>query len=370
MIDTPLARRRRQATRRARGARLLAPRAWYRQAYRDGRLRDEHLQAAIDRGEAAAAGGRPCRALLEQGEPDVATRALARRRRASTRGETSSTRCRGAASSPRASASSARPTSTRGRRRSAPIAAAGSTRAGGATRSRDRSPALLMGARRLPRLHGARPARRPPATSRPSRSRPSTCPTASTSVPLEPAPRPERLGLVVRLPRWTARSSRGRRRHRRPPGHPPRLGVDAAQRRPTRRRPALAARGEHLARGRRGRARAHDSTTGCCRRRSSSPASAPSCARCRRASPRRGAPRRRRGRSGRVLHRRPLRGASARARGGGARGADPRLRGLLRLPDRATSRSAPLPARGRSCRGCSRPSLRVTDTASTAGRRA
>ena len=30
------------------GAQMLMPRAWYRQAYREGRLRDEHLQAAID----------------------------------------------------------------------------------------------------------------------------------------------------------------------------------------------------------------------------------------------------------------------------------------------------------------------------------
>ncbi|MEZ4402852.1 MAG: DUF2309 domain-containing protein [Kofleriaceae bacterium] len=56
------------------GAQLLMPRAWYRQAYRDGHLRDVHLQAAL------AASGAPVTlaeliALLDRPEPPVATRA-------------------------------------------------------------------------------------------------------------------------------------------------------------------------------------------------------------------------------------------------------------------------------------------------------
>lgn len=56
------------------GAQLLMPRAWYRQAYRDGRLRDEHLDAAC-----ATSGARvslaDVRALLDQDEPATSTRA-------------------------------------------------------------------------------------------------------------------------------------------------------------------------------------------------------------------------------------------------------------------------------------------------------
>ncbi|MDP3277447.1 MAG: DUF2309 domain-containing protein [Deltaproteobacteria bacterium] len=56
------------------GAQLLMPRTWYLQAYRDGQLRDEHLQAAL------VASGSPLtlsrlRALLEQTEPSARTRA-------------------------------------------------------------------------------------------------------------------------------------------------------------------------------------------------------------------------------------------------------------------------------------------------------
>ncbi|MCS6900032.1 MAG: DUF2309 domain-containing protein [Myxococcales bacterium] len=55
------------------GARLLMPRAWYRQAYREGRLRDEHLQAALE------ASGLPgslasLLELLHQEEPATAVR--------------------------------------------------------------------------------------------------------------------------------------------------------------------------------------------------------------------------------------------------------------------------------------------------------
>jgi uncharacterized protein YbcC (UPF0753/DUF2309 family) len=56
------------------GAQLLMPRAWYRQAYAEGRLRDEHLQAAIDAHGADLSLGN-LRALLEQDEPKVPTRA-------------------------------------------------------------------------------------------------------------------------------------------------------------------------------------------------------------------------------------------------------------------------------------------------------
>ncbi|MFY4731367.1 YbcC family protein [Nitrospira sp. BLG_2] len=56
------------------GAQLLMPRAWYRQEYREGRLRDEHLQAALEASDSqrSLAG---LRALLEQSEPAPATRA-------------------------------------------------------------------------------------------------------------------------------------------------------------------------------------------------------------------------------------------------------------------------------------------------------
>lgn len=55
------------------GAELLMPRAFYRSAYREGQLRDEHLQAAIDESDSteSLAG---LRALLEEDEPPAATR--------------------------------------------------------------------------------------------------------------------------------------------------------------------------------------------------------------------------------------------------------------------------------------------------------
>jgi uncharacterized protein len=57
------------------GAQLLMPRAFYRDAYREGRIRDEHLQAAIDIGESKLS-VLNLRALLEQDEPNVPRRAL------------------------------------------------------------------------------------------------------------------------------------------------------------------------------------------------------------------------------------------------------------------------------------------------------
>ncbi len=56
------------------GARLLMPRSWFRQALLEGRLRDEHLQAALDAAQStqSLAG---LHELLEHEEPPVATRA-------------------------------------------------------------------------------------------------------------------------------------------------------------------------------------------------------------------------------------------------------------------------------------------------------
>ncbi|MBC7794938.1 MAG: DUF2309 domain-containing protein, partial [Clostridia bacterium] len=73
MIDSPLtdvAARLRALS----GAQLLMPRSWYRQEYREGRLRDEHLQAAL---EATVAGPSlaELRILLEQDEPTLSMRA-------------------------------------------------------------------------------------------------------------------------------------------------------------------------------------------------------------------------------------------------------------------------------------------------------
>ncbi len=56
------------------GAQLLMPRAWYRRAYREGRLRDEHLEAALATSETALS-LKGLLALLEQPEPVAATRA-------------------------------------------------------------------------------------------------------------------------------------------------------------------------------------------------------------------------------------------------------------------------------------------------------
>ncbi|MEM8883657.1 MAG: DUF2309 domain-containing protein [Planctomycetota bacterium] len=55
------------------GARLAMPRAYYRDAYREGRLRDEHLQRAIDRTRATVTVDE-LRRLLGQDEPAVARR--------------------------------------------------------------------------------------------------------------------------------------------------------------------------------------------------------------------------------------------------------------------------------------------------------
>ena len=56
------------------GAQLLMPRAWYRQAYREGRLDDSHLQAALDTSESTSSLA-DLRALLDQPEPPASTRA-------------------------------------------------------------------------------------------------------------------------------------------------------------------------------------------------------------------------------------------------------------------------------------------------------
>ena len=56
------------------GAQLLMPRAWYRQAYREGRLRDEHLHAALGTSDSTVS-PQDLRALLEQDEPTPSTRA-------------------------------------------------------------------------------------------------------------------------------------------------------------------------------------------------------------------------------------------------------------------------------------------------------
>lgn len=55
------------------GAQLLMPRAWYRQAHREGRLRDEHLQAALATSESNESLG-SLLALLELPEPVCVTR--------------------------------------------------------------------------------------------------------------------------------------------------------------------------------------------------------------------------------------------------------------------------------------------------------
>lgn len=55
------------------GARLLMPRAWYREQWRAGRLRAEHLRAAIDR-SGASVGVQRLEALLDSDEPELARR--------------------------------------------------------------------------------------------------------------------------------------------------------------------------------------------------------------------------------------------------------------------------------------------------------
>ncbi|MDP2269516.1 MAG: DUF2309 domain-containing protein [Archangium sp.] len=56
------------------GAQLLMPRAWFRQAYREGRLRDEHLEAALEETDSLLSLG-DLKALLERDEPAPSTRA-------------------------------------------------------------------------------------------------------------------------------------------------------------------------------------------------------------------------------------------------------------------------------------------------------
>ena len=56
------------------GAQLLMPRAWYRQAYHEGRLSDAHLQAALDTSETTLALS-DLHALFDQPEPVTSTRA-------------------------------------------------------------------------------------------------------------------------------------------------------------------------------------------------------------------------------------------------------------------------------------------------------
>ncbi|MCU0654044.1 MAG: DUF2309 domain-containing protein [Polyangiaceae bacterium] len=73
MIDTPLPEVAAQL-RTLSGARLRMPRTWYRQAYREGRLRDEHLQAALDAAGSPVSLGR-LRALLDEEEPGALPRA-------------------------------------------------------------------------------------------------------------------------------------------------------------------------------------------------------------------------------------------------------------------------------------------------------
>lgn len=56
------------------GAKLLMPRAWYRQAYREGRLLDRHLDAAIQRSGSTTSLG-ALRALIDEDEATLTTRA-------------------------------------------------------------------------------------------------------------------------------------------------------------------------------------------------------------------------------------------------------------------------------------------------------
>lgn len=55
------------------GARLLMPRVWYREAYREGRLHDRHLVAAIELADARTSLD-DLRALLDRDEPSTPTR--------------------------------------------------------------------------------------------------------------------------------------------------------------------------------------------------------------------------------------------------------------------------------------------------------
>jgi uncharacterized protein YbcC (UPF0753/DUF2309 family) len=71
-IDTPMADVGAQLASLS-GARLLMPRAWYRAAYREGRLRDEHLRAAL-RHEGSHRSVADLRALLNRDEPTIEVR--------------------------------------------------------------------------------------------------------------------------------------------------------------------------------------------------------------------------------------------------------------------------------------------------------
>ncbi len=73
MVDRPLPEVA-AALRSLSGAQLLMPRRWFQQAYREGRLRDEHLQAALETSDSTVSlvG---LRALLDQDEPTLAIRA-------------------------------------------------------------------------------------------------------------------------------------------------------------------------------------------------------------------------------------------------------------------------------------------------------
>jgi hypothetical protein len=73
MVDTPLPEVAADL-RSLSGASLLMPRAWYRDAYRAGQLRDEHLEAARAR-RASPPSLDALRALLADDDPEVATRA-------------------------------------------------------------------------------------------------------------------------------------------------------------------------------------------------------------------------------------------------------------------------------------------------------
>jgi hypothetical protein len=56
------------------GSELLMPRAWFRKEYREGRLRDEHLQAALDANESNQSLA-SLQAILQREEPSLSTRA-------------------------------------------------------------------------------------------------------------------------------------------------------------------------------------------------------------------------------------------------------------------------------------------------------
>ncbi len=73
MIDTPVASVAAQL-RSLSGAQLLMPRSWFREAYREGSLRDEHLRAALDE-RGSTVSFEALRALLDRDEPALATRA-------------------------------------------------------------------------------------------------------------------------------------------------------------------------------------------------------------------------------------------------------------------------------------------------------